>query len=146
MDSASSYDWHLMGMMWKEGVYIDTALSFGLRSAPKIFNTTAEKLELVMKAGQVHHVPHYLDNYIFLGSPRAKECAASLKKALAVCSELGVPIARHKSVGPLTCITLLGIEVDTRALELRLPREKLEKLKQMFGDWRGRKCCTKRDL
>ena len=63
-----------------------------------------------------------------------------------MCGELGVPIAPHKSVGPLTCITFLGIEVDTRALALRLPREKLERLKQMVGDWRGGKCCTKRDL
>ena len=28
----------LMGMMWEGGLFIDTALPFGLQSAPKIFN------------------------------------------------------------------------------------------------------------
>ena len=32
------------------------------------------------------------------------------------------------------------------ALELRLPDEKLEKLRQLITDWQGRKCCKKRDL
>ena len=68
------------------------------------------------------------------------------EEGLAVCSELGVPVATHKCVGPLTCITFLGIEVDMIALELRLPGEKLEKLRQLIADWQGRKSCKKRDL
>ena len=32
------------------------------------------------------------------------------------------------------------------ALELRLPGEKLEKLRQLIVDWQGRKSCKKRDL
>ena len=31
-------DRHMLGMQWKDGVYIDTCLPFGLRSAPKLFN------------------------------------------------------------------------------------------------------------
>ena len=27
----------LLGMQWKDGIYIDTTLPFGLRSTPKIF-------------------------------------------------------------------------------------------------------------
>ena len=45
----------------------------------------------------------------------------------------------HKCVGPLTCITFLGIEMDTVALEPQLPGEKLEKLRQLIVDWQGRK-------
>ena len=30
-------DRHLLGMSWKGGIYVDTALPFGLRSAPKNF-------------------------------------------------------------------------------------------------------------
>lgn len=41
-------DRHLLGMVWKEGIYIDTTLPFGLRSAPKIFNSVADALEWVM--------------------------------------------------------------------------------------------------
>ena len=88
----------------------------------------ADALEWVMRTRGVRNVAHYLDDYILMDSPRSTECAEDLEKALTVCSELGVPVASHKCVGPLTCITFLGIEVDTVALELRLPGEKLEKL------------------
>ena len=58
--------------------------------------------------------------------------------------ELGIPVASHKCVGQLTCITFLGTEVDTVALELYLPGEKMENLGQLITDWQGRKCCKKR--
>lgn len=37
-------DRHLLGMRWKNKVWIDTALPFGLRSAPKVFNVMADCL------------------------------------------------------------------------------------------------------
>ena len=35
----------LLGMIWEGALYVDTTLPFGLRSAPKIFNTLADTLE-----------------------------------------------------------------------------------------------------
>ena len=35
----------LMGMLWEGSLFIDTALPFGLRSAPKIFNAVADAVE-----------------------------------------------------------------------------------------------------
>ena len=37
-------------------------------------------------------------------------------------------MAEHKREGPTTCPTFLGIEIDTEKGELRLPKEKLERL------------------
>ena len=74
----------MLGMVWKERIYIDTALPFGLRSAPKIFNSVADALEWVMRARGVRNVAHYLDDYIVMGSPRSTECAEDLEKALTV--------------------------------------------------------------
>ena len=101
----------------------------------------ADVLEWVMRTRGVCNLAHYLDDYIIKGSPRSTKCAEDLEKALTVCSKLGVPVASHKCVGPLTCITFLGIKVDTVALELRLPGEKLEKLRQLITNWQGRKHC-----
>ena len=41
-------DRHLLGMEWEESLYIDTALPFGLRSAPKIFDALADALLWIM--------------------------------------------------------------------------------------------------
>lgn len=35
-------EYHLLGIRWKENTYIDLALPFGLRSAPKLFNAIAD--------------------------------------------------------------------------------------------------------
>ena len=37
-------DRFLLGMKWKGNLYVDTALPFGLRYAPKIFNAVADAL------------------------------------------------------------------------------------------------------
>lgn len=41
---------------------------------------------------------------------------------------LNVPIAAHKTMGPLTCIEYLGIILDTDKLEARLPQEKVNRI------------------
>ena len=45
-----------------------------------------------------------------------------------------------------TCITFLGIEMDTIAMVLRLPPYKLQRLQQEIQQWCQRKFCTKREL
>lgn len=57
----------LMGMLWEGGLYIDTALPFGLRSAPKIFTAIADAVEWVVKQEGVDFVLHYLDDFCWLG-------------------------------------------------------------------------------
>ena len=39
------HDRHLLGMLWKGRLYMDTVLPFGLRSAPKIFNALSQALQ-----------------------------------------------------------------------------------------------------
>ena len=59
----------LLGMRWKGKLYVDTALPFGLHSAPKLFNAVADALAWVM--GQVGGATplHYLDDSLFLDRP-----------------------------------------------------------------------------
>jgi hypothetical protein len=62
------------------------------------------------------------------------------------CKELGIPVASHKTAGPSTCLTFLSIEIDSAALELRLPQEKLHKLKDMLIEWQFKKVCSREQL
>ena len=39
----------LLGVEWEGRVYVDTALPFGLRSAPKFFNAVADVLEWIVR-------------------------------------------------------------------------------------------------
>ena len=50
-------DCMLLGVQWKEQVYVDSALPFGLRSAPKIFTALADGLSWAFqKEGIVHTI------------------------------------------------------------------------------------------
>ena len=40
----------LLGMVWKGSLYVDTALPFGLRSSPKLFNALADGLSWILIA------------------------------------------------------------------------------------------------
>ena len=55
-------------------------------------------------------------------------------------------MATENTVDPTTCLTFLRIEVDTNLLELRLPQEKLQRVKQMVQEWMGRKAARRREL
>jgi len=83
-------------------VYVDTALPFGLRSAPKIFNALADALEWIVRHRGILEVDHYLDDFIIIGPPQSKGCANSLEVLLETCRQLGVPVAVHKCQGPTT--------------------------------------------
>ena len=136
----------LLGMAWQDQLYADAALPFGLRSAPAIFNAVAEALSFLIKEREVKWIDHYLDDYIVLGPPSSEDCRRGLQVALDTCEKVGFPVAEEKTVGPATVIRFLGIELDSDQMQLRLPLEKLEKLRVLVASWRKRKGCRKREL
>ena len=136
----------LQAVEWQGKYYVDPMLPFGLRSAPKIFNAIADALEWCLRCGGIRHIYHYLDDFIIIGPPRSRDCAEALDILNRTCKVLGVPIAEHKRDGPTTCLTYLGIEVDTVASQLRLPQEKLQRLRTLLVEWGDRKVCERRQL
>ena len=135
-----------LGVKWHDGVYIDGMLPFGLRSAPKIFTAVADALEWCLRHEGVSDVDHYLDDFITIGAPGSDQCQRNLTIISQTCSRLGVPLATDKTEGPTTCIVFLGIEIDTMAGVLRLPEEKLHRIKRSLQQWVGRRTCQRREL
>lgn len=139
-------DHHLLGSRWGREVYIDTALPFGLRSAPKIFSAIADAIAWILHTKGVTYQLHYLDDFLLLGPPDGSQCGQALSRTLQVCQELGVPIATHKTEGPSCQLTFLGIHIDSIKMELSLPPDKLTRITPMVLQWRGRKVASKMDL
>ena len=139
-------DRHLLGVEWKTQCYVDGMLPFGLRSAPKIFTAVADALEWILRQRGVSYLDHYLDDFVTFGPPASEVCGDNLRKIVATCQELGVPLAMEKLEGPTHCLTFLGIEIDTQAGVLRLPTDKLSRLKQETRRWAIRRSCRRRQL
>lgn len=127
-------DMHLLGMMWEGELYVDAALLFGLRSAPKIFTAVANGLEWRLRLEGLQQVFHYLDDFLIVAQSESPQCGEELQKLLLILSRLGVPVAEEKLMGPTVCLTFLGIELDTARINRQLLREKLTELQQLVAE------------
>ncbi len=139
-------DRHLLAVQWEGQTYIDKVLPFGLRSAPLIFTAVADALQWIMAKRGVYPVFHYLDDFITLGQSSSPQCQCNLEGIIQVCRDTGTPLEEDKCQGPAQAITFLGIELDTLSMEIRLPQEKLDRLRKLLAEWGGRKAGKKRDL
>jgi hypothetical protein len=139
-------DYHLLGIRWRGNTYVDRALPFGLRSAPKIFNAIADLIAWVLTCQGVKFQLHYLDDFLLLGSPNSQQGRELLTITEHSLTRLGIPIAEHKTEGPATTLTFLGILVDSEKFELRLPADKLARLQDALQQWVTRCSCIRREL
>ena len=118
----------LLGMRWNGRLFCNSTMPFGLRSAPIIFSAVADTLEWIVKSRGASHVFHHVDDFVILGPPNSVKCGGDLGLLMQACTELGVLVAEDKTEGPSTYLTILGIEVDSLAMELRLPQVKMSRL------------------
>ena len=137
--------WPLLCFFWNNKYYFDVRLPFGSRSSPFIFNAFAELLCWVLVMAGIQYIIHYLDDF-FMARAAKDKCASDMAIMVSVCDELGVPIASDKTVGPTNTITYLGIEIESNKMSIRLPEDKLIKIKNMVNKWVIKKTCTKREL
>ena len=63
-------------------------------------------------------------------------CQSALETVLA--DDLNVPIKKEKTVLPITCCAVHGVLIDTVKLEVRLPIDKIEKIREMMINIKNR--------
>ncbi len=140
------HDQHLLALRWEGQTYVDRSLPFGLRSAPKIFSAIADMIAWALYRAGVKWQIHYLDDFLLLEAPDLDNGARALTTATETLQWLGVPVANNKTEGPATLVVFLGIVIDTRSFELRLPLEKVQRLQALLQEWSHKKACTRKEL
>ena len=81
-----------------------------------------------------------------MGALGSEECASNSLLMHMACDQMGLPVEPDKDEGPASTLSFLGIELDSVAMEIRLPPEKLTRLREEIATWRDRKKCKKREL
>ena len=99
-------DRHLLGMSWSDGIYIDTCLPFGLRSAPKLFNVMADLLGWILQQQGVSELLHYLDDFLTMGPPFFAHMPAKLGHYKKDLYSIGFPTCGRKG-GRINHITFI---------------------------------------
>ena len=142
-----------LAVSWNGVTFVDRALPFGLRSAPKLFSALTDGFIWILHQNGSNHALHYLDDFLILGQANSRACQDSLTVALSLCNQVGLPVAPDKTEGPTTKLIFLGIELDTQRMQLRLPLDKKSRLLAAIARWthpRGRQASPtagkKRDL
>lgn len=89
---------------------------------------------------------HVLDDFLFVGQGNSPLCSQTLSSFLNLSTDIGLPIKQEKTVLPTTSITFLGLELDSAKMVIRLPEDKLVKLKDKLAYIANRKKVTLEEL
>ncbi len=141
-------DWNLLGCTWGNQFYYSVVLVFGAKSAPYIFNLFAEGFHWIIQ----HHIPaslrHYLDNFLPIFPPATplSLANAAVDWTTALGKELGFTIQEAKTIRPTQALEFLGLELDTEAMEARMPPDKILWLGDLLAHWRHQCVCRLHDL
>ena len=116
----------LLGFHWDDVYWTDCYLPFGLRTAPFIFDLFAKALHYILVAVLYFSIIlHYLDDFFAVLPPSADTQEYSQLFNL-LCEELGLSVNFKKDVLG-TLAEFLGIEINTIAMTIQLPPEKLKR-------------------
>ena len=69
-----------------------------------------------------------------------------MRRLMALFDLLGIPLATDKVCRPSTCITFLGIQINSVECSISLPPDKLEHLLALLSTWKDKRSCKKREL
>ncbi|KAM3932738.1 uncharacterized protein RB166_005767 [Leptodactylus fuscus] len=136
----------LLACFWEGGFYVDRCLPMGCSISCAYFEAFSTFLEHVIReVSGSESVIHYLD-FLCIGPADTDVCAALLATTKWVVGRFGVPLAPDKTEGPRTRLSFLGIELDTVAMEFRLPESKIADLRHVVRLAGRRRKIMLRDL
>jgi hypothetical protein len=140
-------DRYLLGFSINGEFFFDKCLPMGCRSSCAIFETFSRSLQWVARSKlSIPYISHILDDFIFVGPPDSNICALSLDAFLLLCADCSIPIKHAKTVLPATCVAAHGIELDTIAMQARLPEEKLNKARTLLQRYSSKTRISLREL
>lgn len=79
----------------------------------------------------VKHIVNYLDDFLGIDTSQ-RQALVGMKKCDDMGEETKIPYAPEKREGPATALIFLGIELDCRILQARLPHDKIVKAKKLI--------------
>ena len=113
--------------------YIDKCLPMGCSVSCNLFEKFSTFLQWVVEVRSgLDSLNHYLDDFLFIGGEQTSDCSVLMETFMGLCNELGVPLAKNKTVGPTNILPFLGYIIDTELMMVLIPFEKIEKLSRLL--------------
>lgn len=123
----------LLEMAWRDRLFVHKTIPLELDDA----------LQWMPQAwGTGQRLIHYVYNFLTVG----KLVSPVPAEAHLLCEGMCESGKCEKVVGPTTLLNLLGIMLDTEAMELHRPGEKVNQLQVLLEEWSVKKSCCKSEL
>ena len=138
--------WPLFCFKYDSFYYFYVRLTFGCRSSPKIFDNISQAVCFIAQRNyRVKNILHLLDDFLTIDYP-GDDGERTMALMMTIFKRLNIPIARHKTLGPVTCLEYLGVILDSEKMEARLPTVKVERICKFIKHILTKSSCTKREL
>ncbi|XP_053374900.1 uncharacterized protein LOC128547160 [Mercenaria mercenaria] len=95
---------------------------------------------------QIPGCAHILDDFLFVCPPSYNTAQSHLKQFQDFANNIGLPLKEQKTVPPCTTLFFVGIELDSTAMEKRLPVDKLVKTRSLLTEFQNRRKATLQEL
>jgi hypothetical protein len=82
---------------------------------------------------------HYLDDFIFAGGKNTGDYKNLIDQFRSLCSEIDIPLADDKTIGTVTTLTSLGIEINTMEMLIKILQDKIGKYINIIQSFLNRK-------
>ncbi len=123
-----------LGLRWYDDWLWDCTLPMCSRSGCAISELFLEAIQFLAEAQGCGKMSHVLDDFLMV-SVNKDTSDARLSTFLSMCHLLGIPVVLEKTESG-TCLTFLGITLDTIKMEARLPLDKLLKCLRLVRSYK----------
>ena len=136
-------DYPLLGLSWRNCLFFDRVLPFGMRSAAMICQRTTNAIAY-MFGNMGYSVINYLDDFGGGEVPhKAEEAFQTLGRLL---HQLGVEESPDKACSPSSSMVFLGILIDTVTMTAHIPEEKMLEIQNLLSIWAHKTTTSKRQI
>ena len=113
--------------------FVDKCMPFGAVISCSHFQKFSDAVAHVMRTKSGRDLVNYLDDYLFIALFKMT-CNGQIDIFLQVCAMIRFPVSPEKTFWALTCLVFLGLLIDTVAMTVSVPIEKVERALKMIEE------------
>lgn len=138
------YDWPLSCIQVEGKFFIDICMPFGSRLSSLYMQKMSNMITRALADMGVNCLI-YLDDALVI-CPKGRDPERDFNTALSIVREMGLPLAWEKLISPAPVIRFLGVIIDVKQREIRIPKDKCDSFLELITEISDRRWISKRTL
>ena len=123
----------LFGFTFEGKYYLNACMAFGEASSCFIFEKIATALQwIVSNVTGCHWISHFLDDFPLLERSRLS-LVTFMDEFYRIMSDIGMPVAMHKTLGPTQLLEYLGLLLNFAAQTIEVSQSKRDKCLRLIN-------------